>query len=206
MRFGQDSLFFDLLEQQAQMARQASQQFQALSQDLSRREEIAASIKKLESAADDLTHEVVNKADAKFITPFDKEDIHALTHALDDLTDHIEAAAARVAIYNLDKPRLDFASSTSLLAQAVDATAKAVAGLRNLHEAKQLAELFKRVHDLENQTDEVYRNALAELFNDDNANPILVMKWKEIYDHIEIAADQCENIADILESMVVKYA
>ncbi|MBV9850500.1 MAG: DUF47 family protein [Armatimonadetes bacterium] len=206
MRFGQDPLFFDLLDKQAQFAVQAAQQFAALSRDFGGRQKAAEAIRKLEMDADTLTHDVVIKADAKFVTPFDKEDIHALSHALDDMTDHIESAAARIALYRLDAPRPDFSPLADLLRQTVEATAQAVDSLHHLREHKQMQESFTRIHTLENQADEAYRKALGDLFNEAGADPLQVIKWKEIYDRIEIATDQCENVADILESIVVKYS
>ena len=206
MAFGQDPIFFDLLDKQVQIAQQAAQQFADLGKDFSRREKAAEALMKLESDADEVVHDLVTKADAKFITPFDKEDFHALAHALDDVTDFIEAAGARVALYRLEKPRPDFAPLTDQLRQAVEATAQAVGGLRRLKDHKQMVETFTRLHSLENQNDQVYRKALGDLFNEDGADPLTVIKWKEIYDRIEIATDSCERVADILESMVVKYA
>ena len=206
MAFGQDPVFFDLLDKQAQIAVQAAQQFAALGKDFGGREQTAQALKKLEADADTVVHELVTKADAKFITPFDKEDFHSLAHALDNLTDFIEAAGARIMIYQLDKPRAEFAPMADLLRQAVEATAQAVSGLRNLKDHKQLDEVAQRIHTLENQTDDAYRTALGAIFNEAGADPLLVMKWKEIYDRIEIAADSCENVADLLGSMVVKYA
>ena len=206
MPFGQDPIFFDLLDKQAQIALQAAQQFAGLGKDFGGREKAAATLKKLESDADELVHELVTKADAKFITPFDKEDFHALSHALDDLADFVEAAGARVALYRLDKPRPDFAPLADLLRQAYEATAQAVAGLRNLKHHKEMTETFTRIHSLENQSDQAYRQALGDLFNEPNADPLTVLKWKEIYDRMEISVDSCERVADILESMVVKYA
>jgi predicted phosphate transport protein (TIGR00153 family) len=206
MAFGQDPVFFDLLDRQAQIAVQAAQQLAILGKDFGGREATAKSLKKLEEDADSIVHELVTKADAKFITPFDKEDFHALSHAMDEVTDLIEAAGARVSIYRLDKVRPDFAPMADLLRQCAEATAQGVAGLRNLKEHKKMEDGFKRVHTLENQADDLYRSALGSLFNEDDADPLMVMKWKEVYDRVEIATDSCEQVANLLENMVVKYA
>lgn len=204
--FGQDPVFYDLLEAQAEAAHKAAQTFQALAQDMNQAARFAEAAKKVESEADSLTHDLVSKADAKFITPLDKGDLHGLSQALDNITDTIEAAIARVALYRLTQPRPDLAPMTERLVQIAQATREGVAYLRHLKDLKGLSPILIRIHDLENQSDQAYRTALGTLLNDDKADPILVIMWKEVYDRIEIVADECENVADILESLVVKYA
>ena len=92
------------------------------------------------------------------------------------------------------------------LVQITQATRESVGYLRHLKDHKGLSPILVRIHELENQSDQAYRQALADLLNQSSADPLLVIKWKEIYDRIEIAADECENVADVLESLVVKYA
>ena len=204
--FGQDPVFYDLLEAQAEAAHKAAQTFQALAQDMSQAARYAEAAKKIESEADNLTHELVSKADAKFITPLDKSDLHGLSHALDNITDTLEATIARVALYRLAPPRPDMAPMTERLTQITQATREGVNYLRHLKDHKTLAPILVRIHELENQSDQAYRQALGDLLNGSSADPLLVIKWKEVYDRIEIVADECENVADILESLVVKYA
>ena len=204
--FGQDPVFYDLLEAQAEAAHKAAQTFHALAQDMTQAERYAEAAKKIEAEADNLTHELVSKADAKFITPLDKGDLHGLSQALDNITDTLEAAVARVALYKLAQPRSDFAAMTARLTELTQATHEGVCYLRHLKDHKGLSPILVRIHDLENASDQAYRDALGGLLNDTNADPIFVIKWKEVYDRIEIVADECENVADILESLVVKYA
>ena len=204
--FGQDPVFYDLLEAQAEAAHKAAQTFQALAQDMSQAARYAEAAKKIEREADALTHDLVSKADAKFITPLDKGDLHALSHALDNITDTIEATVARVALYRLSQPRTDLVPMTERLVLITQATREGVNYLRHLKDHKGLAPILVRIHELENQSDEAYQQALADLLNQDGADPLLVIKWKEVYDRIEIVADECENVADVLESLVVKYA
>jgi len=204
--FGHDPVFYDLLEAQAEAAHKAAQTLQALAQDLSQAPRYAEAAKKIESEADNLTHDLVSKADAKFITPLDKSDLHSLSHALDNITDTLEATVARVALYQLTQPRPDLVPMAERLTQITQATREGVAYLRHLKDHKTLAPILVRIHELENQNDQAYRQALAELLNGSGADPLLVIKWKEIYDRVEIVADECENVADILESLVVKYA
>ena len=204
--FGQDPVFYDLLEAQADAAHKAAQTFHALAQEMNQADRYAEAAKKIESEADNLTHELVSKADAKFITPLDKGDLHGLSKALDNITDTLEAAVARIALYQLTQPRPDLASMTGRLTELTQATHEGVCYLRHLKDHKGLSPILVRIHDLENANDEAYREALGQLLNDPDANPIFVIKWKEVYDRVEIVADECENVADILESLVVKYA
>ena len=204
--FGQDPVFYDLLEAQAEAAHKAAQTLQALSQDLSQAARYAEAAKKIEAEADALTHDLVSKADAKFITPLDKGDLHSLSHALDNITDTLEATVARIALYQLTQPRPDLAPMTERLVLITQATREGVNYFRHLKDHKGLAPILVRIHELENQSDDAYRQALTDLLNQSGADPLLVIKWKEVYDRIEIVADECENVADVLESLVVKYA
>lgn len=204
--FHQDDVFYDLLEKQADAAHRAAQSLASLAADFGKSDTIAQAMKRIEDEADDLTHQLVNAADARFVTPLDKEDLHRLSNALDTVTDTVEAAGARVALYQLKTPRPDLAPMADLLVAVTGVTRDAVGGLRRLKDHKALEDTLVRIHDLENNSDQLYRTALGTLFNEAGAEPLLVMKWKEIYDRIEVAVDECEDVADILESLVVKYA
>ncbi len=204
--FGQDPVFYDLLEAQADAAHNAATAFHALAADFGQAEHVAAAVKKIETEADNLTHDLVNKADAKFITPLDKGDMHALSQALDDITDTLEAAVARIALYKITSVRPDLTALTERLVAITQATREGVNFLRHMKDHDALTPILVKIHNLENENDQLYRHALGALLNEPNADPILVMKWKEIYDRVEVVADECERVADILESLVVKYA
>ena len=204
--FGQDPVFYDLLEAQADTAHRTAQAFHSLTDDFGQAAQIAENVKRLEADADTLTHDLVNKADAKFITPLDKGDMHGLSQALDNITDTLEAAVARIALYQITQIRPDLALMTERLVQITQATRDGVGFLRHMKDRDALAPLLVRIHTLENETDQLYRTALGTLLNQNGADPLLVIKWKEIYDRVEIVADECENVADIIESLVVKYA
>lgn len=204
--FGQDPVFYDLLEAQAQAAHKAASAFHSLTDDLGQAERIAETVKRLETEADNLTHDLVSKADAKFITPLDKGDLHLLSQALDTITDTLEAAVERLSLYRITTARPDLPAMTERLVQITQATREGVCYLRHMKDHKSLAPILVRIHDLENESDQLYRQALGTLLNEAGADPILVIKWKEVYDRVEIVADECERVADILESLVVKYA
>ncbi len=198
--------FYALLEKQAQAAVDAAKEFQALVNDFPNLAGHAARIKEIESEADHITHELANRIDATFVTPIDKEDLHALSSELDDVTDCIEACTGRMALYQLTQARPDLGGLVTMLVQITEATMEAVKTLRTKPNRDNVQDLFIRIHQIENEHDAAFRKALASLLNAPDADPIKVIKWKEIYDRIEAAVDKCEDVAHIIESVVVKYA
>jgi predicted phosphate transport protein (TIGR00153 family) len=204
--FGKDLSFYTLLEQQAEAAHRAAKAFHALTKDFSRCAEYVKQIEDIEHEADDITHQLANKVDRTFVTPLDKEDLHALSSGLDDITDMIEATTARISLYRLESLRPDLEPLVFKLVQVTQATHEAVKGLRDLRNRTALHNAFIHIHELENESDQSFRNALGTLFNSPNPDPLMVMKWKEVYDRVETAVDKCEDVANIVESVVVKYA
>ncbi|MCC6730674.1 MAG: DUF47 family protein [Chthonomonadales bacterium] len=204
--FAKDTSLFELLDAQAEAAHRGAAAFHAIALSWERRAEHVAAIASIEQEADELTHQLANKVDSMFVTPLDKEDLRTLSGALDDVIDTIEAATERIMLYQIPCPRPDLEPLLGILVKLTEATHHAVRCLRTLSRRDERNERLIRVHDLENQTDHAYRRSLAELFNAPDANPLLVMKWKEIYDRIEISADRCEDVAKVIESVAVKYA
>lgn len=204
--FGKDLTFYDLLEAQATSAVRAAETFHALSQDFTRIAEHIQTLDTIEHEADELTHQLMNRADATFVTPLDKEDLQKLSSNLDDVTDAIEAAASRIAIYRLTSPRSDMEPLARLLVEITQAVREAVAALRHGRDRHALQPLFIRIHEIENESDTYFRKALADLFDTPDPDPLMIIKWKEIYDRIENAVDKCEDVANVVESVVVKYA
>lgn len=199
-------IFYELLEKQAQAALDAAKAFQALVNDFDNLGKHAARIKEIESEADHITHELANRIDATFVTPLDKEDLHALSSELDDITDCIEACTGRMALYELKELRPDLKGQVVMLVQITEATLEAVKTLRTKPNRDNVQDIFIRIHQIENEHDAAFRKALASLLNAPDADPINVIKWKAVYDRIEVAVDKCEDVAHIIESVVVKYA
>ena len=199
-------IFYELLEKQAQAAVDAASEFQLLVNDFANLARYAARIKEIESEADHVTHELANRIDATFVTPLDKEDLHALSSALDDVTDCIEACTGRMALYELKQLRPDLAGLVMLLVQITEATLEAVKILRTKPKRDNVQDLFIHIHQIENEHDAAFRKALATLLNAPDADPINAIKWKAVYDRIEVAVDKCEDVAHVIESVVVKYA
>jgi uncharacterized protein len=207
LKTGRDPDFYTLLEAQAGVAVRAAKAFRVLVDDFANLEAHAASIDDLEHEGDDLTHQLQNKVAATFITPLDKEDLRDLSQKLDDITDSIEAVAARAELYKLKFAREDLAPLSDLLVKATEVTEDAVKMLRNgFRRAEGLKEKLKDIHTVENESDQVFRKALGSLFAEPGIEPLEVMKWKEVYDRIETAVDNCEDIAKIIGTVIVKYA
>jgi predicted phosphate transport protein (TIGR00153 family) len=198
--------FFDLLERQSSAAQRAARELEKLAGDISQARFISEKLKEIESEADKLTHELINRADQKFLTPFDKEDLHKLSQILDDLTDNIEATGARIVIYRIDSLRPDFAKQVKLLVQAVDMSHTAVADLKHIKNHEVIMKTLIGIHSVEGESDQVYRQALDGLFGEPNVDAMTVIRWKDIYDRLEMTIDACEDIADMIETMAVKYA
>ena len=199
-------IFYDLLEKQANAAVSAAKEFHKLANDFANLVQYAVRIKEIESEADHITHELANKIDATFVTPLDKEDLRALSTELDDVTDYIEACTGRMALYQLAQARPDLEPLVAMLVQITEAMLEAVKALRTMPSRDKMRDIFIRIHQIENEHDTAFRKALAVLLNVTDADPIKVIKWKEVYDRIEKSVDKCEDVANIIESVIVKYA
>lgn len=202
-----DVSIYDLLESQASVATRSAEQFQTMAHDFENLAHHAEVLDELESEGDTLTHDLQNKIATMFITPLDKEDLRELSQALDDVTDLIEAAAARAQLYSLTGPREDLFSVVDLLTTLTKLTESAVKELRNgFHRSKSLRNTLMEIHTAENESDRAFRKALKTLFDEPGIEALTVMKWKEMFDRIEQASDKCESIAAIIGTIIDKYA
>lgn len=202
-----DTSIYDLLESQARIATESGEAFLAMVQDFGNLAKHAVILDDLETQGDHLTHELQNKIATMFITPLDKEDLRELSQALDDVTDLIEAAAARAELYSLTGPRKDLLPAVELLVNLTRLTESAVKELRNgFTRSKTLRDTLRDIHTAENESDRVFRNALRDLFEEPGIDALTVIKWKEMFDRIENASDKCEHIAAIIGTIIDKYA
>jgi predicted phosphate transport protein (TIGR00153 family) len=198
--------FFTLLEGQADAACKAAEEFYTLGRSFADAEACIQRLDQIEHDADQLTHQFMNKVDSTFVTPLDKEDLHALSTVLDNVTDDIEGAASRILLYHISEPHPDLEVMLGVLVRATQAMRRAVGGLRDMRRRDQLQADLVAVHDLEHEVDALFRKAVSGLFSGPDPDPLYVMKWKEMFDRIEQAVNACENVADVLESIVIKYA
>lgn len=203
--FGKDLTIYTLLEQQADAALRAATTFHALARDFGGMAEYVTQVDQIEHEADKLTQQMALKIDSSSGTPISRKDLHALSGRLDDITDSIEAATARIALYRLTTARPDLEPLVGMLVEITRATGEVIAGLRDTKSRGPLHPSFLGIHRLEHEADDLYRQALATLLNTSDADPILVIKWKEIYDSIELAIDQCEDAANVVQSILVKH-
>lgn len=207
LRKRQGTEIYDLLENQARVATQSAEAFVAMANNFSELKRHAEILDELEGEGDTLTHELQNKIATVFITPLDKEDLRELSQALDDVTDLIEAAAARADLYSLKGPRSDLAPLADLLLTATKLTETAVRELREgVSKSKNLRQVLMDIHTVENQSDRAFRSALKSLFDEPGIDAIEVIKWKEMFDRIEQASDKCEHIAAIIGTIIDKYS
>ena len=198
-----DNGFYDLFSQSAKHLILGAAELTAIlgADSQSERETIAARMSEVETSADEATHALIRKVNSSFITPFDREDIHGLASALDDCIDHMDAAADLVALYRVDRFPKGVVKQVDILSRMAELTAEAMPKLRSM---KDLSAYWIEINRLENRADKAYRRMLAELFNEEGADAILVMKLKEIIDELEAAADAFETVAHKVESIAVK--
>ncbi len=201
-----DFNFFDLFEKQVDRAVDAAKTLKEIANVAGPVDEsFFKQIQILEHQGDEASHEIMAQLNKTFITPFDREDIHALTKELDNIIDMIDAMVGRIRIYKIpggDKHLRDFAD---IIEKSVWAVAAAVKGLRTLKNSKSILESCIEVNRLENVGDSLRDMVLAELF-ETAKDPIALIKWKEIYEDAETVLDICEDVAHVIESILVKQA
>jgi uncharacterized protein len=162
----------------------------------------ADEIKEIEHKCDVLTHQIIQQLNQTFVTPIDREDIHTLARSLDDVTDAIDAAATMLRLYKIEKVRY----GARELAQIVATSAEQVRlALEAFEGRKGVAERSVEINRLENEADRMHELALERLFEEER-DPIMIIKWKEILALLEDATDRCEDVANVLEGVVVKHA
>ena len=166
-------------------------------------DERAVEIKRLEHQGDQIAHETFDLLNRTWITPIDREDIHTLVKTLDDVLDYIDAAASRIVLYRISTTTPELKKITAVIVQSALAIQKAMALLSDLKNSRQILEACVEINRLENEADTVAQLAIGRLFTEAK-DPIEVMKWKEIYDFVEGATDRCEDVANTLETIVIK--
>ena len=162
----------------------------------------ADEIKEVEHKCDFLTHEIIQRLNRTFVTPLDREDIHELARSLDDVMDAIDASASIVRLYHIESVRPGARELTRLVR---DSAEQVVCAIKALEKRKGVAECAVEINRLENEADRAHQAAVQALFNEEK-DAIIIMKWKEILDFLEQATDRCEDVANVLEGVVVKHA
>jgi len=197
--------FFVFFEQSAQNVVKIAQQLKDMVYIWENVKERVSIINDLEHQGDAITHQVFEQLHRSVITPFDREDIALLAHSLDDLADFIHAAADAMLLYKVTHPTNRAKELADLVVQAVTEVERAVSEIHDHFGRKELMERCVEINRLENLGDSVYRSAMAELF-DESIDIRSLIKWREIYTFMESVMDRCEDVANILEGVAIKYA
>ena len=197
--------FFVLFDQSAQNVVKIAQQLRDMVHTWENVKERVGVITRLEHEGDAITHQIIAELHRTFVTPFDREDIALLAESLDDITDFIHSAADAMLLYKVEQPTDKARELTDTLILAVTEVQKGVSEIQGSINRNKLLKLCVEINRLENVGDSVYRSALAELFFD-SADFAYLIKWREIYEHIETAIDRCEDVANTLEGVALKYA
>jgi predicted phosphate transport protein (TIGR00153 family) len=190
--------FLDLAQEIRNGARLLKQMMSSDPPDISK----AEAIKDVEHSCDQRTRAIIDTVNRTFVTPLDREDIHALAISLDDVMDAIDAAAAVTRLYKISHIRPGARRLADIVCECMDRITEALAALEKRHGVLELA---ARVNQLEREADRVHQDAIVALF-DEERDPITVIKWKEIFDFLEAATDRCEDVGNLLEGVVVKHA
>jgi predicted phosphate transport protein (TIGR00153 family) len=195
--------FYDYFEQQSRHVLKASALLHELVHNFADARAKMHAIKEVEHQGDAVTHEIVRKLNTTFITPIDREDIHALATRLDDVLDYIEASSERLVVYRIKEPTSACRAMADVIVKTAEAMDRAIRCLRHMDPA--FHEHAVEVNRLENSADNLLRDSLAALF-EEQADPIEVIKWKEIYETMEIVTDRCEDVANVIEGIILKMA
>jgi uncharacterized protein len=194
--------FYDLFAEDAANVLGAARLFETMLRTYDAPEDRAREIRDAEHRGDEMSHEIGRRLERTFVTPFDREDIHGLISALDDVLDYIEEAADTFILYRIEAPSAVAVQQASIIVKQCEQLQEALANLRGF---KGLEKYWIEVHRLENEGDQLARKATADLFSGGN-HPIEVIKWKDIYAHLEAAIDKCEDVANIIERITIKHA
>jgi uncharacterized protein Yka (UPF0111/DUF47 family) len=162
----------------------------------------ADEIKEVEHKCDFLTHSVIQRLHKTFVTPLDREDIHALARSLDDVIDAIDDSASMLRLYQIPRVRPDAREQVRIINSC---TEQLVSAMKALGRKQEISGCAVEINRLENEADRAHQVALRRLFEEER-DPIIIMKWKEILDFLEAATDRCEDVANVLEGVVVKHA
>lgn len=200
-----EEVFFDLFEKSAQNAHEAAKALVDLLENFTDIENKARRIKNLEHAGDELTHHTFERLNKTFITPLDREDIHHLASRLDDIVDLIDTAVNRMILYKIASPSDDARALGHVLVKATAILIEAVTKMRNMKDPDAVLRCCIEVHSQENEGDRIEQHALASLF-EHAPSPIDIIKWKDIYQDLESATDRCEDVANVIEGIVLKNA
>lgn len=194
--------FFSLFAKQADNVVVGAKALQEMLSRYTGVPEQVQSVKAIEHEGDEITHGILTKLNQTFITPFDREDIHELCSQIDDVIDLIDAAASRFVLYRVDKVR---EGTLDLVKVLVSASVEVSAAVHSLGSPEKALKHCIEINRYENESDRICRTLIAKLF-DEETDPVQIIKWKEIFEVIETAVDKCEDVANVIEGVILKSA
>ncbi len=202
-----DKIFYNLFEQVAENVGIMGNKLKDLTTepDFDKRSVIITQLEDLEHANDELTHRIFTELGRNFITPFDREDIHYLATALDDVADYIYASAKKINFYRVDPRDSGIQKLADMIDQSAQQVRKAVYELRDMKNMRQMTEALVKINSIENQADDIFDMSIERLFaTEPDAKEVI--KKREIYQVLEIVTDKCEDASNVIESIIIKYA
>jgi predicted phosphate transport protein (TIGR00153 family) len=200
-----DSEFYEAFAAHAARSVEAARIVARMIAEPDKAAELAKAVQEAESAGDKITHETIARLHKTWITPIDRADIHALITSLDDVLDLTEAVSERFLLYDISSTPKFVGRLADVVVRATVAMEKAIRLLPRVKQPKEMLDLCVEINRLENEADEEYRRGLAELFKG-GYDALTVLKWRDIIDNLESATDRCEDVANILEGIVLEYA
>jgi predicted phosphate transport protein (TIGR00153 family) len=201
-----ETSFFDFFEQHAALTVAGTKEFVSLVASGANIDAKARRIKEIEHETDVITHRCVEALHRTFITPIERDDIHRLITRMDDVMDYVEAASERIALYEIKEMTEEVRDLADVLARAALEVHETCKLMRNLKHPELILQKCVDINRLENEGDAILRRAVARLFKEKKDDPIYVIKWKEIYENLENATDRCEDVANIIEGVVLENA
>jgi hypothetical protein len=203
-----DEKFFKFFEKDTENLLAAARVFRELMSNTISKEERLQKIRKIEEMehkGDEVTHQIYSELGSTFITPFDREDIHSLASTIDDILDYVQGAATRIVLYRVEEISPEQEKLAGLIYDAVVELNSAILLLHDLTNEPSIRENLVKINSIENEADDLFERAIASLF-DTCKDPILLIKSKELLVSLETATDQCEDAANVIESIIVKNA
>jgi uncharacterized protein len=202
-----DRVFFQLFENVAdELVKMGEKLKQVVKEpDFDKRAVLIKEVEDMEHVNDELTHQIFTELGKNFITPFDREDIHYLATALDDIADYIYASAKKINFYRVNPNDTGIQKMSEVIALGCVAVSNAVKELRNMKNMRQITDALVQINSIENQGDDIFDMSIERLFAEEN-DAKEVIKKREIYQVMEIVTDKCEDAANVIESIIVKYA
>jgi uncharacterized protein len=199
-----ETSFFDFFEQHAALTIEGTKELLSLVTTGANISAKCRRISDIEHETDTITHRCVEALHKTFITPIDRDSIHRLITRMDDVMDFVEAAAERIDLYEVTVMTPDVRDMADVLHRATLQVEAAMRGLRSMNEPQATLKLCIDINRLENEADAILRRSVARLFKEEK-DPIMVIKWKEIYENLESATDRCEDVANIIEGVILEH-